>query len=464
MQQVNLEDTIAAVATPAGEGGIAVIRVSGPKAVSVVQPFFRSARNGKLEGQPTHTIHHGIFSDEEGNVVDEVLISLFRSPNSYTGEDVVEISCHGGMKLVSRILDALIRSGARQAGPGEFTKRAFLNGKIDLTQAEAVLDLIRAKSDASLEAAVSQLQGRLSKKINALKDKLLNVYAHMEASLDFPDERLDTASNKECLEKIEEVEHEIESLIQSFKRGAVLREGLHTVIIGKPNVGKSSLLNALLEKDRALVSHIPGTTRDTLEEQIEIAGVTIRLADTAGLALKPHDELDRLGIERTRRHLKEADLLLFVVDGSTEWSEEDETVLQELDGKNILWIVNKIDLQQRFNPRYLDKFIQGKTEVCFVSCLTGRGIPALEKSIAERIKQEGILRESSTLTRLRHKQALDQSLQFLHSAEKGLREEISNELILEDLKSAFRSLQELIGEIYSENLLDVIFSEFCIGK
>ena len=456
MPKINLEDTIAALSTPPGEGGMAVIRVSGKEAVFLCQKFFESSspQNGKLSRAPTHTIHHGRFVDEKGEMIDEVLMNLFRSPHSYTGEEVVEINCHGGMRVTKRIFEILTRNGARHAEPGEFTKRAFLHGKMDLTQAEAVLDLIRSRSDRGLETALQQLQGSLSKKIILLKDSLMKIYAHFEASLDFPDEHLEMDSKEKFLKRIEEIDGEISSLIASFRRGQAMREGILTVIVGRPNVGKSSLLNALLQKDRALVSEIPGTTRDSLEEMIEIGGMAVRLVDTAGLAASG-DPLDRLGMERTRRYLDEGSLFLFLVDGSSPWTPEDQTISDELEEKNYLFVVNKTDL-----PQKLDRANQNP---CLISCLKQKGIEELVKRIGEKIETVNF-HESATLTRLRHKQAFEKSLESLREAKQALEEDLSAEFILEDLKKSVESLQELVGEIYSEDFLDVIFQEFCIGK
>ncbi len=462
MPKLNLEDTIAAVATPPGEGGIAVIRVSGKQAIQLSENFFRSAPGKKLSVAPSHTIHHGQFVDEKGELADEVLISVFRSPHSYTGEDVVEISCHGGIKITGRILEILIKDGARYAEPGEFTKRAFLHGKMDLTQAEAVLDLIRARSDQGLQMAVEQLAGGLSKKINGLKHAMIKISAHFEASLDFPDERLEVYSKKEFLAELEAISQELSSLIGSFKRTQTVREGVLAVILGRPNVGKSSLLNMLLTKDRALVSALPGTTRDALEESIEVGGTAIRLVDTAGLG-SSKDPLDQMGMDRTRDYLKDGKVFLFIIDGSRGWTLEDETILSELKGKNYILVVNKIDLPQNFNFKSISHLMPDQKPI-FVSCLKQQGIEELEKVLQESIRSMNIVLISGTLTRARHKQAFERALDALRRAKKSFEDGLSGEFILEDLKIAVESLQELIGEVYSEDLLDVIFQEFCIGK
>lgn len=463
MPKVNFEDTIAAVSTPPGVGGIALIRMSGKDAFCLASKFFEPSQGIDLKRAPSHTVYHGHWVDREGKILDEVLVSLFRSPRSYTGEDVVEVSCHGGLRLTRCLLEILTAAGARHAEPGEFTQRAFLNRRMDLTQAEAVLDLIRAQSGLSMETAIQQLRGNLSRKINQLKEDLLKICAHFEGSLDFPDEHLEIYSAKEFSSRLDAIETEVRGLIASFERGLAMREGILTVIVGRPNVGKSSLLNALLEKDRALVSEIPGTTRDTVEETVEIGGWALRLVDTAGLTPRPKDKLDQLGIARAQTYLQEADLLLFLIDGSGGWTSEDEMLAAELQGKNVLLVVNKIDLPQKLSLQKADGKILD-SQPCFVSCVTGEGLTELQKRIEERIREKGIVQGSPVLTRLRHKQALEKSLEGICQARRASREGLSAEFILEDLRMAVDSLRELVGEIYSEDFLDVIFQEFCIGK
>lgn len=456
------EDTIAAVATPPGAGGISVIRVSGAHAAEIAGGCF-SSKKGKIADLPSHTVHLGEIR-KKGEVLDQVLVTFFRAPHSYTGEDVIEISAHGGLIVTKEILDLLIRSGARHAEPGEFTKRAFLNGKIDLTQAEAVLDLIKAKSEKSLETAARQLAGSLSARFKTMKDELVKILAHMEADLDFPEEHLEVFSEKELMGRIEKIEREIEELIASFERGSCLREGITAVIVGKPNVGKSSLFNALLARDRALVSEIPGTTRDPLEEAVEIGGIFIRLIDTAGIARDLRHPLDRLGVERAREMVRQADLFLYVVDGSKPLDKRDEMVFREMQKANrrpVLTVVNKSDLGRRFNPQRLKRWT-GTDCAISVSSKTRQGLDALEKAIRDSLPQAP--KEGEQITRLRHKNALERSLASLKRMKGVFPEKRSLELVTLDLHEALEALRELIGEVYSEDLLDVIFAEFCIGK
>ncbi len=463
MPEFRSGDTIAALATPPGEGGIAVIRMSGPEAFKITEQFLRRRRNSDWRQVPTHTIHSGEICDAAGRVIDQVLISLFRSPQSYTGEDVIEISSHGGTAITRKILELLFQNGARHAEPGEFTRRAFLNGKIDLTQAEAVIDLIKAKSDKSLETAIQQLAGSLSRKFKALKDDMMQLCAHLEAHLDFPDENLEVYSDVEFAAKFSCLESELERLIASFKRGTLLREGAMVVIAGKPNVGKSSLFNALLERDRALVSEFPGTTRDRLEEDLQIAGIRIRLVDTAGLTAIAEHPLDQMGMEKTRQTLLEGDLFLYIVDGSRPLEEADSLVFEELkEGVPVTVLINKSDLRQELDRRSLENFT-GQQELFSISTKSGEGLDQLESRIADILLKQ-ISAEGEQITRLRHKQALTEALGALKRASGAFHQKESLEFVAVDLKASLDALRELVGEVYSEDLLDVIFAEFCIGK
>ena len=486
MPDIRTDETIAAIATPVGEGGMSVLRVSGPGSFEVVGKIFHSTphpntlpvkgrrkaarraslargRGEGLEKFPSHTIHLGEIRDEKGNAVDQVLVSLFRAPHSYTGEDVIEVSSHGGILVARRILDLLIQQGARHAEPGEFTKRAFMNGKIDLVQAEAVLDLIQAKSERSLESAVSQLTGSLSQKLKVLKDSLMKMLAHMEARLDFPDEHLEVFTNKEFEAQFLHAEKEIRELLSTFKRGSILREGLTVVIAGKPNTGKSSLFNALLARDRALVSEFPGTTRDVLEEAIEIDGIYLRLFDTAGLVPAAGHPLDQMSMDRTRRALREAQLYLYIVDGSAALDENDRRVFRELDrSRPVLVLVNKCDLPLRLDLQEL-KHVTEK-EPLRISAKTQKEFDELHRKIADIILEGGIEKEGEQITRLRHKNALEESLAALLRAREAFVGQMPLEFVSVDLKAALDAIRELVGEIYSEELLDVIFAEFCVGK
>ncbi|MBI4000151.1 MAG: tRNA uridine-5-carboxymethylaminomethyl(34) synthesis GTPase MnmE [Candidatus Omnitrophica bacterium] len=462
MSEVNLEGTIAAISTPPGEGGIGIVRLSGKNAISIAACMFRSANGINLCDQESHTVHFGIICDGESCPIDQVLVSLFRRPKSYTAEDVVEISAHGGSLILKKILNLALSFGARHAEPGEFTRRAFLNGRIDLTQAEGVLDLIRAKTDRSLEMALRQLSGKLSQELNSIQDELMKLYAHLEAYLDFPDEHLEVYSSNDFKSRFQRVAERIKRLVSSFSKGEILREGAVVTIVGRPNVGKSSLLNALLNRDRALVSDIPGTTRDILEESIELDGLWVRLVDTAGL-WHSTDSLDKAAMERTQRHLEEGDLFLWVLDGTDGLLEEDKLIWARLKGRRVIPIVNKIDVGDRVIPSELEKVSDGLTPI-FLSAKTREGIENLEKKIVDSILGTELAQESVVITRLRHKRALEASFESLEKSFQTFLNRESLEFVALDLKQSLDALKELVGEIYSEDLLDVIFKEFCIGK
>jgi len=469
MPEIHLEDTIAAVSTPPGEGGIAVVRISGPEAIHIASKIFRS----DILDAPSHTIHYGDIMDQDHHVIDQVLVSVFRKPTSYTAEDVIEISGHGGSRVIQKILDLVLKNGARHAEPGEFTRRAFLNGQMDLTQAEAVLDLIRAKTDKSVEVALKQLNGKLSSEIQSIKNELMKIYAHLEAYLDFPDEHLEIYSDQDLRLRFEQLKGRLQSLIQSFQNGEILREGASVILCGRPNVGKSSLLNVLLDRDRALVSEVPGTTRDTLEESVELGGILVRLIDTAGL-WGSQNPIDQAAMKRTKIHVDEGDLILWVLDAKEGVTDADLKIFeQQVRHKKSVAVINKIDLNpQLCHSRTLLAGIQdldprlkhsGMT-TCFVSAKTRTGIDDLEKKISDLILDHDLGQESVLITRLRHKRALEHSLEALDKSFNAFLRNESLEFITLDLKQSLDALRELVGEIYTEDLLDVIFKEFCIGK
>jgi len=463
MSKLDFEDTIAAIATPSGEGGIAVIRVSGPGAFEAIEPFFVSSEHQKLSDTPANTIRWGKFLDPAGLLVDQVLMSCFRAPRSYTGQDVIEISCHGGLAVTRKILGILLGKGVRHAEPGEFTRRAFLSGKLDLTQAEAVLDLIHAKSDRSLDIAVRQLSGSLSRTLKELKDSLMRLLAHMEAYLDFPEEDLEINVKTGMQEQFTSIQKKIFALIASFERNQLIREGMLVTLVGKPNVGKSSIFNALLERDRALVSDLPHTTRDQLEEALEIKGFYIRLRDTAGLISTPEHPLDKMGMDRTLGSLAESDVVLYVIDGSKLLEDADRHVFDQISkNKKVLVLVNKSDLASRVEEKDLATFLGDKSQIR-LSTKTREGFWELEEKIVGCAEQ-GTSEAGEQITKLRHKKALEFAGVALQRAEQSFQTKMSLEFVTPDLRMALEAMKELTGEIYSEDLLDVIFSEFCIGK
>lgn len=456
------EDTIAAISTPLGEGGIGVIRVSGRSAIELGDKIFRSAsKRKKLKDLPSHTVHYGyIYDPETQEPLDEVLVTLMRAPKSYTREDVVEISTHGGFLSLKRILDLVLRNGARLAEPGEFTKRAFLNGRIDLSQAEAVIDIIQSRTETGLKVAMRQLEGRLSRKIHAIRDALKHLTALVEASIDFSEEDIEVVSHEELNSGIGQALQSVDLLLETAEEGKILREGLSTVIVGKPNVGKSSLLNVLLEEERAIVTPIPGTTRDVIEESLNLKGIPLRLVDTAGIR-NTEDLVEVQGVSRSKSLLEKADLVLLVLDGSGPLTEEDREILDLTRGKKALGVINKADLPPVLDDGELDRILAGIKWVK-ISAKERIGIEALKDLIFETVVQAPL--ESVWVTNVRHKNALVRTKQSLLKAQGSVKEGMSGEFIAVDLRAALDSLGEIVGETTTEDILTEIFSTFCIGK
>lgn len=460
---IDSDDTIAAISTSAGEGGIGIVRLSGSGAIPIAERMFRAKREGvSLSSAQTQTVMYGHALDAEGNPIDEVLVTLFRAPHSYTKEDIVEISAHGSMVALRQILHRTLELGARLAEPGEFTKRAFLNGRIDLAQAEAVLDTIRAKTDLALKAAMAQMSGSLSQEIHAVKDELVKIYAHMEAYLDFPEEHLEVYANGDFLKRYDAAIHNIQTLLASFARGEILREGITAVIVGRPNVGKSSLLNALISRERAIVSDIPGTTRDVLEEMVSLDGIPVRLVDTAGL-WNADEPLTQAAMQKAREYIERADMFLMVVDGQVGILDDDKAIYSKLNDRPCLLVVNKVDLltERQATPGI---FALNGIIPCFVSAKTRAGLKEIEGKIKSLVWNGEVRAESAQVTRLRHKRALEESLEALQKSRETFLARGSLEFVTLDLKRALDSLKEIVGEVYSDDLLSVIFKEFCIGK
>lgn len=453
------EDTIASIATPIGEGGIGMIRVSGPKALEIADQIFQpDPKHPKPSAAPTHTVHHGRIVDGS-QVVDEVMLTVLRAPRSYTMEDTVEISTHGGMLVTGRVLETVLKQKARLANPGEFTKRAFMNGRIDLTQAEAIADIIRARTDSALAAASAQLQGRLLDEINALYEKLTQSLAHIEAHLDFPDEDLKPDDRTKILAELESVSRVVDKLIMTAREGKILREGIRTAIVGKPNVGKSSLLNLLLGHERAIVSDTPGTTRDTIEELANVSGIPLRIVDTAGIRASK-ESVEEEGIRRSQKALDQAELVLLVVDGSEKLTNEDRELIERCRSRPFIVVINKIDIRQTVDKAYL-----GDLFSTAISAKTGAGLEDLKRTIASHVWQ-GKTHESyhEIFVNARHRESLALCKHHLFETAKGLHQKKSFELVAADLRSALESLAEVTGRTIDEDVLDKIFSTFCIGK
>jgi tRNA modification GTPase len=481
-----LDDTIAAIATPLGEGGLAVIRLSGPQALAVAERSFqpRGAAPTKLSEAPSHTLHYGRVV-RRTQVVDEVLVAVMRAPRTFTREDVVEISCHGGLLPAKLVLDTLLENGARLALPGEFTKRAFLNGRIDLAQAEAVADLIHSRTELALAAANEQLAGKLSQRINQLRDDLLKILAHIEAHIDFPDEDIAPDTRAKLMGRLEDGLRFIGELLRTANEGQILRRGIRATIIGRPNAGKSSLLNQLLGRDRAIVSPIPGTTRDTIEETTNIRGLPVVFVDTAGLR-ESGDELELEGIRRSRQSTANAELILHVLDAAEPLTDADRAFLAEFAGKNRILICNKIDLPRRleiaaindakapggtgYQPVPVGNLPTGSCSlascpVVELSCVTGAGLEALKDAIKNIVWSGEIKAEMlQVMINSRHQDALQRAQVAIERTLEALRGNLTLELAAMDLRIAVNAVGEIVGKTTTEDLLDSIFSQFCIGK
>jgi len=453
-----MDDTIAAIATPLGEGGLAVVRLSGPGALTIAEASFEPMGKSSLKPSKaaSHTIHYGRIV-RRGQVVDEVMLAVLRAPRTFTREDVVEITCHGGLLPAKLVLDALLASGARLALPGEFTKRAFLNGRIDLLQAEAVADLIHSRTELALVAANEQLAGKLSQRINQLRDDLLRTLAHLEAHIDFPDEDISPDTKDKLQSRLEHAVAFMDELLRTANEGQILRRGIRAAIVGRPNVGKSSLLNQLLGRDRAIVSAIPGTTRDTIEETANIRGLPVIFVDTAGLR-ESGDEIEVEGIRRSHQMLAEAELILHVLDAAERLSPADQKYLAEFAGKKRIIVCNKIDL-----PRRLDLAVDSATVK--VSCLTGEGLEALKDAIKELVWSGELRAEMlQVMINSRHQEALTRARASTQHTVDALRGGLSLELLAMDLRIAVNAVGEIVGKTSTEDLLDSIFGQFCIGK
>ncbi len=455
-----LDDTIAAIATPLGEGGLAVIRISGPQALTIADRCFIAlgASASRLSDAQTHTIHAGHVV-RNGKSVDEVLVAVMRAPRTFTREDVVEITCHGGLLPTKLVLDAVLAGGARLAEPGEFTRRAFLNGRIDLAQAEAVADLIHSRTELALRAAQEQLAGKLSQRVNALRDEMLNTLAHVEAHIDFPDEDIAPDTKDQLGARLERGAAFMDELLRTANEGQILRRGIRTAIVGRPNAGKSSLLNQLLGRDRAIVSAIPGTTRDTIEETANIRGLPVVFIDTAGLR-EAENEIEAEGVRRSRETLARAELILHVLDASEPLTEADRKFLAEFAGRKRLLVRNKIDLPARIAlPDGLDARVVG------VCCLSGQGIEELKDAIKEAVWSGEIKAEMlEVMINSRHQEALVRARAATVRALEALRAGQTLELPAMDLRIAVNAIGEIVGKTTTEDLLDRIFSQFCIGK
>ena len=457
-----IDDTIAAIATAPGEGGIGIIRISGEKSLQVAQSIFKSKSGKMIKDYNARTLIYGTVVDNE-KVIDEVLVDYMKGPNSYTAEDVIEINCHGGFISVKKILELILSKGVRLAEAGEFTKRAFLNGRIDLSQAEAIIDVIKSKTDMAHEVAQSQLEGSLAKKIKDLRMNVTEVLAHLEVSIDFAEEDVEEITYQTLEEKALELRNEIKKLYDTAESGKILRDGLKTVIVGKPNVGKSSLLNSILGENRAIVTDIAGTTRDVIEEFVNIKGIPLKIVDTAGIR-ETEDVVEKIGVEKSRESFSTADLVIMVLDASRKLSEEDMEILESLKNKKTIVLLNKMDLEPQIELEKIEEFVNSE-DIIKISALKHQGIEELQDKI-EAMVYHGSVKNSSNLmiTNSRHKDALFKAYESINDAISAIEQRMPYDFIEVDFKNIWDYLGYINGDTVREDLLDTIFANFCIGK
>lgn len=459
----NQEETIAAISTPFGESGVGIVRISGSSAETIARKLFKPKKDQSYF--ISHHFHYGeIIDTQSGKAVDEVLIVMMKSPKTYTREDIVEIHCHGGYFILQKVLELVLKEGARMAHPGEFTKRAFLNGRIDLTQAEAVIDLIRAKTQTSLEIANQQLRGWLYKEMADIKAKLVEYLVLIEAHIDFPEEEIEPVVFEEMRKNLKILIHRMEQWIDSYEEGKVFREGISCAIVGKTNVGKSSLLNVLLKEDRAIVTPIPGTTRDVIEEVLNIYGIPVRLMDTAGLR-KPADSIEQEGVRRAKERVADSDFVLLMLDGNRSIDKDDKEIFEEIKGKKRVVAVNKKDLPLEISQGDVRKLFP-EDPIILISALKNEGIDELKQTIYSSLVHRDVRAtpEHLIVANIRHKAALTQVRDSLFNTVKGLEERTSLEFIAFEIRYALEALGELVGETSTEDVLNRIFEQFCIGK
>lgn len=457
-----LDDTIVALATPPGEGGIAVIRMSGSESADIAKRMFVTAKFKKVVNFKDRYFNYGFILDKNGNLVDEVLLVYMKAPRTYTKEDIVEIHCHGGMIPIRKIISLALEEGARQAEPGEFTKRAFINGRIDLVQAEGIMDLISSKSEEAAKASLKQMEGSLSIKIKELRNELLDLLARIEVTVDYPEEDIEEVLLNTVKDGISSIRSRCITLLSTADQGRLVRDGVKTVIIGKPNVGKSSLLNALVRENRAIVTDIPGTTRDVIEEYVNIKGVLVRILDTAGIR-ETMDLVEKIGVEKSRELTKDADLILLLLDASRPLGNEDREILGWLKDRNVLILLNKTDKPVVIEEEEI-KAISSST-IIKTSMTDGSGLDKVEDYIHNMVYSgQLVLKDSIMVTNNRHKEALIRASKHLEEALQGIEDYMPLDMVTIDIRNAWSAFGEITGESLTENLIDKIFMEFCLGK
>ncbi|EOB9298670.1 TPA: tRNA uridine-5-carboxymethylaminomethyl(34) synthesis GTPase MnmE [Staphylococcus aureus] len=456
-------DTITSISTPMGEGAIGIVRLSGPQAVEIADKLYKGKH--LLNDVPSHTINYGhIIDPESKEVVEEVMVSVLRAPKTFTREDIIEINCHGGILTINRVLELTMTYGARMAEPGEFTKRAFLNGRIDLSQAEAVMDFIRSKTDRASKVAMNQIEGRLSDLIKKQRQSILEILAQVEVNIDYPEyDDVEDATTEFLLEQSKEIKQEINRLLDTGAQGKIMREGLSTVIVGKPNVGKSSMLNNLIQDNKAIVTEVAGTTRDVLEEYVNVRGVPLRLVDTAGIR-ETEDIVEKIGVERSRKALSQADLILFVLNNNEALTQEDYTLYEVVKNEDVIVIVNKMDLEQNIDINEVKDMI-GDTPLIQTSMLKQEGIDELEIQIRDLFFGGEVQNQDMTyVSNSRHISLLKQARQTIQDAIDAAESSVPMDMVQIDLTRTWEILGEIIGETASDELIDQLFSQFCLGK
>ncbi|WP_315933179.1 tRNA uridine-5-carboxymethylaminomethyl(34) synthesis GTPase MnmE [Staphylococcus aureus] len=456
-------DTITSISTPMGEGAIGIVRLSGPQAVEIAEKLYKGKH--LLNDVPSHTINYGhIIDPESKEVIEEVMVSVLRAPKTFTREDIIEINCHGGILTINRVLELTMTYGARMAEPGEFTKRAFLNGRIDLSQAEAVMDFIRSKTDRASKVAMNQIEGRLSDLIKKQRQSILEILAQVEVNIDYPEyDDVEDATTEFLLEQSKEIKQEINRLLDTGAQGKIMREGLSTVIVGKPNVGKSSMLNNLIQDNKAIVTEVAGTTRDVLEEYVNVRGVPLRLVDTAGIR-ETEDIVEKIGVERSRKALSQADLILFVLNNNEALTQEDYTLYEVVKNEDVIVIVNKMDLEQNIDINEVKDMI-GDTPLIQTSMLKQEGIDELEIQIRDLFFGGEVQNQDMTyVSNSRHISLLKQARQTIQDAIDAAESGVPMDMVQIDLTRTWEILGEIIGETASDELIDQLFSQFCLGK
>ncbi len=464
MKGTSLDDIIAAISTPAGSGGIGIVRISGNGSIDIADKIFKSIKGIKLKDKKSHTVSYGtVYDIKTGNIIDEVLVTVMKAPNTYTKDDIVEINCHGGTVVVKKVLESILNSGARLAEPGEFTKRAFLNGRIDLSQAEAVIDVINSKTDMSRQAAVGRLEGKLKEAVNAIRDRLLDMIASIEVAIDYPEHDIEEETYNNMYKQSDEVLKDINRLLETADRGKIVQEGIETVILGKPNVGKSSLLNRFLEEDRAIVTDIPGTTRDTVEEFMNIDGIPVKIVDTAGIR-ETGDIVEKMGVSKSKDYAQKADLVLMMLDSSRELDNEDIEILDFIKDKKSLIILNKSDLENKLDKQKLLEYVN-ENDIISLSVKENEGIENLTDRIKDMFMTGDVnISDEVMIGNVRHKNSLYYAKESMEKAKITIETRMPEDFISMDLQDALRYLGEITGESVDEEIIDRIFSRFCLGK